>query len=210
MKLLIRLTRLFFVSQMMNSQLRGELSDFGEPFKRTNPGYEIIWSDAAPLPPETVPHYSAGDHRFSQKTIEHFKTIGGFSDKHRVPAPENLPSRKDSEVYATETKNLSISPVTGCLSYNFSQENVDLNLAEAPTVETVKELAKKLAIKPGFDLFMQVPPDPTRLIINRVLIDYKEAEIFRKATSVVPMLFLSGVAEANGVKEDFSMYLPLP
>jgi len=50
MKLLIRLTRLFFVSQMMNSELRGELSDFGEPFKPTNPGCEIIWSDAAPLP----------------------------------------------------------------------------------------------------------------------------------------------------------------
>lgn len=70
--------------------------------------------------------------------------------------------------------------------------------------------AKKLVIELGFDLFMQVPLDPTRLIINRALIDYKEAEIFRKATSVVPMLFLSGVAEANGVKEDFSMYLPLP
>ena len=305
MKYLIYFTQLSCVFQMINSELRGELTNLGEPFKLTNPDCEIVWSDAVQKPPETAPYYSAKDHRFSQKTIEYFKRIGGFTEKNLVPNPENVPSRKDSRVYATETKNLNISPVTGCLSYNFSQESVDLNSAEAPTVETAKELAKKLAVELGFDLsllafdrvrytsgthtrfdrnlgkavtrrtdsgvfiprlyagqpsstagleiiyglnselveftlcwrdvnlagqhpvpnrdtiakrilegdatvFMQLPLDPTRLVINRIFIDYKEAESFRKATSVLPMLFLSGIAETNGVKEDFSMYLALP
>ena len=290
---------------MLFAGLLAEIPYFGEVFEVSAAGCEIDWKNGAKKLPDTVPEFAAKDHHFTQKTIEYFKTLGGFREKDRVPAAGNLPSRKDSRDYATETRRLSISPLTGCLLYSFSQDDVDLTLAEAPTVEEAKELLKKLladldielalldfnhvrytsgthtrfdrsagkavmrrtdsgvfvprlyagqpASKAGIEAtyglnneligfsicwrdvrvsgqreipsraeiarlivagqataFMQNPIRPNRILIDRTLIQYDEAANFRVATTVTPILFLSGIAEVDETKENFSMYLALP
>ena len=297
--------RYFLATIALFSSIRSEELYLGDSFEPAKAGCEIIWAEGVRNIPETVPHYSATDHRFSQKTIRYFKELGGFTDKHSVPPLENLPSRKDSEVYSTEMKHLDISPVSGGLIYRYSQDDAAKNLEEAPTVESVRVKAKNLAVTLGFDLsslaldhvrftsgtrtrfdraagksvttrtmsgvfmprlydgwpsnqsgiqvdyglggellkfsicwrdvklagqrtvpnrveiakrilqgratvFMESQIKPSRLNIDRVMIYYNEAEAFRLAKTVEPILFLGGVAEADGVKTAFSMYLKLP
>ncbi len=295
----------FLVLSVFCHGLSGDEPDFGAPFEPANTGCEILWSEKVGNFPEKAPHYAAGGHKFPEKVVQYFKKIGGFTDKSRVTPSENLPSRKDSEVYKTETRDLNLSPMTGCMVFR-SRPNAEISdLAEAPTPEAGKEMARKLLLELGFDLSLlsfervrytsgtrtrydrslgktvtrrdhtgvfiprlyegvassrsgiqvnyglsgellefsvcwrdvkaagqrRIPSreeiaktiqeggstirtdraqNANRLTIDRAVIHYIESEPFRVATSVEPILRLSGKAEVNGAQEDFSMYLRLP
>lgn len=295
----------FLILSVCCHGLRGDEPDFGDPFEPAKTGCEIVWSEKVGSLPEKAPHYSGGGHKFPEKVIQYFKKIGGFTDKNRVTPPENLPSRNDSEVYKTETRNLNLSPMTGCMIYSCRPDVADADLAEAPTPEAGKEMAKKLLVELGFDFSLlsfdsvrytsgtrtrfdrslgktvtrrdhtgvfiprlyegvassrsgiqvnygmggellefsvcwrdvkiagqrKIPSreeisrlikegrstirtdraqNANRLTIDRAIIHYIEPEPFRAATTVDPILRLSGKAEVNGSQEDFSMYLKLP
>lgn len=295
----------FLILSVFSHGLRGEESDFGEPFKPAKTGCEIVWLEKAGNLPEKAPYYSAGDHKFPEKVVQYFKKIGGFTHKDRVTPSENLPSRNDSEVYQTSARFLNISPMTGCMIYSYRPDVAKADLAEAPTAEAGNEMAKKLLVELGFDLSLlsfdrvrytsgtrtrfdrslgkavtkrdhtgvfiprlyegvpssrsgikvtygmggellefsvcwrdvktagqhKIPSreeiakavqegrstirtdrarNANRLTIDRAIIHYIEPEPFRVATTVDPILRLSGKAEVNGAQEDFSMYLKLP
>lgn len=294
---------LLFISAILGD-LRAEEPYLGDPFQPAKSGCEIVWEKDVRKLPDTVPHYSASDHRFTQKTIQYFKELGHFTSESRIAPPDHWEARKDTEIYEKESKSLSVFPFTGSMIYRYEQNGSDRSLAEAPSVEEAKEKAKKLLPELGIDLalvsfdhvryttetstwydraagkpmsrrvvgglfiprlydgepsskagftveygldgklvkfsicwrdvevagrrkvpdreeitkqilagrstvMMDAAQNATRLTIKQVRIHYQEADPFHKATTVEPVLFIGGEAEANGVKSDFSMYLEM-
>lgn len=124
----------------------------GEPFKPADSGLEIIWGNDVSKLPETVPHYTAGDHPFGQKIIQYFKKLGNFTSESRIPPLDHWVTRNDTEIYESESKNLNISPVTGSMIYRSNQDGNNRELPEAPTVDEAKKLTQKLLIELGFDI----------------------------------------------------------
>lgn len=303
MKTTLSLILMLLIPPAFSDEVGEDGESFGFSFEPAKSGCEIVWAREAPALPDKVPHYTAEERRIDEKIVQNFRKK--FADSNRISPPESLPSRKDSEVFATETEHLNLSPMTGCMIYRYQPGPANFDNAEAPTAEEGKDMARKLLVELGFDvsevsfdrvrytsgthtrfdrrlgravtkrdhagvfiprLYEGVPAsesgfqvnygwggellefsmcwrevkiagqrkipsreeiarliqqgrsttstdraqNASRLTIDRLLIHYEEAEPFRVPTTVEPMLFLGGKAEANGREADFSMYLKLP
>lgn len=294
----------FLLLACITSVLRSEELSYGDPLKPSSEGCEITWAKDLRQLPDLLPHYSAGDHKFTQKVIQYFKKLGNFTPECRIPPLEHWHERKDVEIYEKEPKHLHISPMTGCLIFRYSQEGSEEDLSEAPVVENAKEMAKKLLTELGFDLaslsfdhvrytsgtrtrfdrtigkavtsrtssgmfiprvyegqpsqfggvniayglggiltdfsicwrdvelagqrkiptrdeiakqilegratvMMDAAQNTSRLTVKKISVIYREAEPFKKANTVEPVLLIKADAEVNGVTADCTIYLKL-
>lgn len=151
MKFIIYLTFALLLSPALVRDLKADEPYLGDPFQPAKSGCEIVWGKEVSDLPDTVPHFSAGDHRFDEKTIQYFKELGHFTPESRIPSLEHWETRKDTEIYENKKNHLNISPVTGSMIYRSQQNGSDRSLVEAPSVEEAKEKAKKLLQELGID-----------------------------------------------------------
>lgn len=152
MKIPSTLVLMFLLLTCFFSDVHSEELSQGASFKPSSEACEIAWAKDLDQLPDLLPHYSAGEHRFTQKVIQYFKKLGDFTPECRIPPREHWNERKDVEIYEKKSAHLHISPMSGCLIYRYDQEGNEGNLAEAPVVEDAKEKAKKFLTELGFDL----------------------------------------------------------
>ncbi len=141
------------ISLFFSFDLQADVTIPGDGFRPAQSGCEILWSGDVEQLPESLPNYSAKAHRFSRKTINYFKTLGGLSDKFKVPPLEHWGVSKEHERYDDDTTSLSVAPNSGSLQYYCIQSHEKYSLVDAPA----PEVAKEMTIKILKDLDLQLP-----------------------------------------------------
>lgn len=84
----------------------------------------------------------------------------------------------------------------------------DVELMGRRKIPSREEIAKQLVDGRGI-VMMDSAQNAQKLMIKKISVIYREAEPFKKADTVEPVLLIKADAEVNGVSADCTIYLKL-